>query len=414
MQAGFAGVDWASRGARRLRRRRRRTHRRRAPLSAMTSAGSGRCARGCSSSACGLVAVERPDGLLIERLLDAGLHVIAVHPNQVAAIRRGSAPRAARATASTRSCSPSSRAPTAIASASWSPTRDADQGAARADPRARGPRRHARRAGQRAARPAGVLLARRRGVFADIDSPIAWPSSSATRPRPMPAASANSAWHASWPATTTADDARPRTARAAARRRQRPRRPPRDRGPPPDRPRPRRRAGTARRPDRAADQRDPRRPARPHRRRHLPLAVPRPQDRDLPRHHPGRDGRLPRPLPHHSRARSDGGQSPVAVESGKSKRARFRWACDHRLRDALATLADTSRHTTPGPPTSTTAPAPAAAPPPRHPHPRPRLVRRHLAHLARPQHLRPRPTPRPPTTPHRPGVDTGSLTPFPR
>lgn len=35
----------------------------------------------------GLVAVERPDGLLIERLLDVGLHVIAVHPDQVAASR---------------------------------------------------------------------------------------------------------------------------------------------------------------------------------------------------------------------------------------------------------------------------------------------------------------------------------------
>ena len=34
-----------------------------------------------------LVAVERPDGLLIERLLDAGLSVIAIHPNQVAAMR---------------------------------------------------------------------------------------------------------------------------------------------------------------------------------------------------------------------------------------------------------------------------------------------------------------------------------------
>jgi transposase len=43
----------------------------------------------------------------------------------------------------------------------------------------------------------------------------------------------------------------------------------------------------------------------------------------------------------------DGGQAPVAIESGKSKRARFRWACDHRLRDAIATLADTSRHTNP-------------------------------------------------------------------
>ena len=30
-----------------------------------------------------LVALERPDGLLIERLLDAGLAVVAVHPNQV-------------------------------------------------------------------------------------------------------------------------------------------------------------------------------------------------------------------------------------------------------------------------------------------------------------------------------------------
>jgi transposase len=43
----------------------------------------------------------------------------------------------------------------------------------------------------------------------------------------------------------------------------------------------------------------------------------------------------------------DSGQSPVAVESGKSKRARFRWACDHRLRAAIATMADTSRHHNP-------------------------------------------------------------------
>jgi transposase len=43
----------------------------------------------------------------------------------------------------------------------------------------------------------------------------------------------------------------------------------------------------------------------------------------------------------------DGGQSPVAVESGRSKRARFRWACDHRLRAAIGTLADTSRHHNP-------------------------------------------------------------------
>ncbi len=34
-----------------------------------------------------LVAIERPDGLLVERLLDAGLRVLALHPNQVAASR---------------------------------------------------------------------------------------------------------------------------------------------------------------------------------------------------------------------------------------------------------------------------------------------------------------------------------------
>jgi hypothetical protein len=34
-----------------------------------------------------LVAIERPDGLVIERLLDVGVDVIAVHPNQLAAHR---------------------------------------------------------------------------------------------------------------------------------------------------------------------------------------------------------------------------------------------------------------------------------------------------------------------------------------
>jgi transposase len=34
-----------------------------------------------------LVAIERPDGLLVERLLDSDLRVLALHPNQVAAAR---------------------------------------------------------------------------------------------------------------------------------------------------------------------------------------------------------------------------------------------------------------------------------------------------------------------------------------
>ena len=34
-------------------------------------------------------------------------------------------------------------------------------------------------------------------------------------------------------------------------------------------------------------------------------------------------------------------------ESGKSKHAQFRWACDHRLREAFDTLADSSRRHNP-------------------------------------------------------------------
>jgi transposase len=44
---------------------------------------------------------------------------------------------------------------------------------------------------------------------------------------------------------------------------------------------------------------------------------------------------------------ADAGQCPVAVESGKSKHAQFRWACDHRLRKAFCTLSDSSRRYNP-------------------------------------------------------------------
>jgi len=54
------------------------------------------------------VAIERPDGILVERLLDAGLEVLAIHPNQV---------KAARPTSS-----PSLPAPMPTASGCWSRT----------------------------------------------------------------------------------------------------------------------------------------------------------------------------------------------------------------------------------------------------------------------------------------------------
>ena len=44
---------------------------------------------------------------------------------------------------------------------------------------------------------------------------------------------------------------------------------------------------------------------------------------------------------------ADAGQAPVAVESGKAKHAQFRWACDHRLRAAFCTLSDASRRHNP-------------------------------------------------------------------
>lgn len=41
---------------------------------------------------------------------------------------------------------------------------------------------------------------------------------------------------------------------------------------------------------------------------------------------------------------ADGGVVPVAVESGKRRHASFRWACDKRLRAHIGVLADSTRH----------------------------------------------------------------------
>lgn len=46
---------------------------------------------------------------------------------------------------------------------------------------------------------------------------------------------------------------------------------------------------------------------------------------------------------HHDAIAADGGQAPVAVKSGKRKNAKFRWACNKRLRHALGILAHATR-----------------------------------------------------------------------
>jgi len=48
--------------------------------------------------------------------------------------------------------------------------------------------------------------------------------------------------------------------------------------------------------------------------------------------------------PHRDALAADAGQAPVAIESGKRRNAAFRWACDKRLRNHLAVLADSTRH----------------------------------------------------------------------
>jgi transposase len=53
------------------------------------------------------------------------------------------------------------------------------------------------------------------------------------------------------------------------------------------------------------------------------------------------DSRARYPTPEHLAA--DAGMAPIAVESGRKKVACFRRGCDHRLRDATSTLADATR-----------------------------------------------------------------------
>jgi hypothetical protein len=50
---------------------------------------------------------------------------------------------------------------------------------------------------------------------------------------------------------------------------------------------------------------------------------------------------------HRDAIAADSGQAPVAVESGKRKNAKFRWACNKRLRNALSTLAHNTRRWNP-------------------------------------------------------------------
>jgi transposase len=96
----------------------------------------------------------------------------------------------------------------------------------------------------------------------------------------------------------------------------------------------------------------------------------------------------------------DAGQAAVAVESGKRKVARFRRGCDKRLRGAFHTLANSTRHWHPWAADHYARARARGHNHQRDPHPRARLEPHRLALLARPEALRPSPPPRPTAT-HR-------------
>jgi hypothetical protein len=59
------------------------------------------------------VAIERPDGPVVDALLEAGLTIVVISPNQVKSLRSRHSPgRVTTTTASTRSCWPTPCAPT--------------------------------------------------------------------------------------------------------------------------------------------------------------------------------------------------------------------------------------------------------------------------------------------------------------
>ena len=180
--------------------------------SRMTRRGCGRCAGSCVRLGVALVAVERPDGLLVERLLDAGLRVLALHPNQVAAARdrfRVSGGKSDRFDAFVlcelaRTDHHRFRV--------LEPDSDADQGAASVDPRAGGPGRDARPRWATSCAPSSSGSGPARwGCSAICTVRSHWRSLSATRARPTRVGWARRAWPDSWRASATPAASRPRS-----------------------------------------------------------------------------------------------------------------------------------------------------------------------------------------------------------
>ena len=291
-----------------------------------------------------LVAIERPDGVLIERLLDAGLRVIAIHPNQVAATRsrfRAAGGKSDRFDAFVlcelaRTDSHRFRV--------LEPDSDATK-ALRALTRAREDLVHTRVAlGTSCALSWSASGLGRSGCSRTSRARSRWRSSSVTQARSTRADWASSASRRSSSASATgaARHGRSCSQSSEAPPRAAPAKPSSTLG-----------ARSCSRSSARWARSSPRSPSSsgraPTRFTHiptanLPLVLPLPDLGGLRRDAALRDRRLPRPLPSRRRLAGDAGQAPVAIESGKRKIGAFRWRCDHRLRSAFGVLSDTTRH----------------------------------------------------------------------
>ena len=292
------------------------------------------------------VAIERPTGLLVDHLVEAGFTVVPIHPNAVKACR----PRY-------RAVSAKSDPGDAYILADvlrtdghrltpLTPQSDAIK-ALRALVRGRDDLVAAPRgAGQPAHRAAGRLLARRGGRLRRCRQPhrarLPGPLS---RPRQRPAARPRPHGRLPRPAPLLRPP-RPRgpagAAAGCAHRLRRGRRTP-GQGRAGSRPRahaagPRRSARPAHPPHRAHRGEPARRPAD---------HVLSPRGENLRRPDPRRTRRRPRPLPTNDQLAAEAGVAPVTYQSGKSRGVGFRWACNKRLRQAVTCMADNSRHQSP-------------------------------------------------------------------
>jgi len=129
------------------------------------------------------IAIERPSGLIVDVLVEAGHHVFPIHPNAVKASRPRYRSHGAKSDASDAYLLPTCCAPMATAGASWRPQSDSIR-ALRALVRSRDDLVSARVALSNQLRSTlEAFWPARLGIFADISSPIGLAFCAAT-PRP--------------------------------------------------------------------------------------------------------------------------------------------------------------------------------------------------------------------------------------